>query len=217
MDEQPRQAEAGNGPAEAWVYRHEEELGIGKRWEQDRSVRAHKSVEDVRVDEYVPRTIEYAEVERVAPGEEDSGQIETLDDGSVSIPVIEEQLVVTRRKVVRERIIIRKRTEVEHQRVQADLRREHVEISADDEVELTGSVPRRPFPGTERWVRVSSGRQNGQAGHSGSSRRGSGSNDRPEDADRRFLERELPRGGAPDGVDEERPMGRPGGEEQAGD
>lgn len=57
--------------------------------------------------------------------------METLPDGSVSIPVLEEELVVSKRMVVRERIIIRKRTVSEEQPIEAELRRERLEIDSD--------------------------------------------------------------------------------------
>lgn len=59
------------------------------------------------------------------------GEVEMLPDGSLSIPVFEEQLVVQKRLVVRERIVIRKHTVTQEQVVQADLRRERVELEAD--------------------------------------------------------------------------------------
>jgi uncharacterized protein (TIGR02271 family) len=70
-------------------------------------------------------------VERRPAGEEDSGEIETLPDGSVSIPVLEEELVVTKRVVVRERIIVHKdvATRIEH--VETELRQERVELEQD--------------------------------------------------------------------------------------
>lgn len=72
-------------------------------------------------------------VERVPAGEGDSGEIETLPDGSVSIPVLEEQLVVTKRTVVRERIVVRKEVATETERVEAELRREHVDVDVREE------------------------------------------------------------------------------------
>ena len=54
------------------------------------------------------RQLEDVEHERVPAGEGDSGEIEVLPDGSVSIPLFEEELVVTRRTVLRERVIVRK-------------------------------------------------------------------------------------------------------------
>lgn len=116
------------------VVRHEEELSVGARPVEYGHVRARKHVDTEMVDEIVERQAEYPEgTERVAPDENDSGEIETLEDGSVSIPVFEERLVISKEMVVRERVILRKRTVTEHERVQAELRKERVEIEASDE------------------------------------------------------------------------------------
>jgi uncharacterized protein (TIGR02271 family) len=58
--------------------------------------------------------------------------VETLPDGSISIPVLEEELVVTKRLVVRERIVIRKETRTVTETVEAELRREHVDVDVED-------------------------------------------------------------------------------------
>ena len=119
------------------LTRHEEELAVDTRRKDAGAVRARKRVETHRVDELVPRDVEHADVERTPPYEEDSGEIETLPDGSVSVPVLEEELVVTKRIVVRERILIRKRTVTEEERIDAELRKERIEVDADPGVELT--------------------------------------------------------------------------------
>jgi stress response protein YsnF len=62
--------------------------------------------------EVVERKLEQGEVERIAVDGEDSGEVEILPDGSVSIPLIEEQVILTKRVIVRERIIVRKTTTV---------------------------------------------------------------------------------------------------------
>jgi len=80
----------------------------------------------------VTETPQEEPVERVPAGEGDSGEIETLPDGSVSIPVLEEELVVNKRVVVRERIVVRKEVTSKIERVRADLRRERVELEADE-------------------------------------------------------------------------------------
>lgn len=80
------------------------------------------------------RGSEEAEFERVDTLEGDSGEIETLPDGSVSIPLFEEQLVVEKRLVVRERIVVGKRTVVEEQPVEGALRRERLDVEADPSV-----------------------------------------------------------------------------------
>jgi PRC-barrel domain/Domain of unknown function (DUF2382) len=61
----------------------------------------------------VKRTLEEGEIERISVEGEDSGEIEILPDGSVSIPLLEEQVVMTKRVLVRERMIVRKRTVVQ--------------------------------------------------------------------------------------------------------
>ncbi len=119
------------------IVRHEEELRLGTRVEDLGAVRARKEVGAERVEETVPREVEHVDdLERVPAGEEDSGEVETLPDGSISIPVFEEELVVTKRLVVRERVVVRKRTEVEERRVEAELRKERVEIESTGDAEV---------------------------------------------------------------------------------
>lgn len=118
------------------MTRHEEELSVDTRVHEVGSVRARKRVETETVDDIVSRGTEYADIERTEPSTGDSGEIETLPDGSVSIPIFEEEIVVTKRLVVRERIIIRKRTVTEEKRIRADLRKERVEIDTVGDAEL---------------------------------------------------------------------------------
>ena len=119
---------------EVSLVRSEEELDVGVLPTEAGRVRARKVVEQQRVEEVVARGIEHAQVERVAPEPADSGEVETLPDGSLSIPVFEEQLVVEKRLVVRERVVIRKHTVTEEHLVEADLRRERVEVDADPQL-----------------------------------------------------------------------------------
>jgi len=117
------------------VVRSEEELAIGTEVHEAGRVRARKEVDVEHHRQVVPRGVEHADVERSAEVlEGDSGQVETLPDGSISIPVFEEQIVVEKRLVVRERVIIRKHTVTEEHVVEADLKRERVEIETDGEV-----------------------------------------------------------------------------------
>src|SRR5215218_4339052 len=111
---------------------HEEELELGLEEAVYGRVRARKRVEHDAVDWVEPLAVQHGEVDRVAAEDGDSGEIERLEDGSVSIPLFEERLVVRKEVVVRERIVIRKRTVTEERRVEAELRRERLEIDADD-------------------------------------------------------------------------------------
>lgn len=124
-------------PAEGILIRHEEEVaGVDKTWRGIGLVRGRKRVDSHLVRELIPRDVENVLLERTPPNENDSGKIETLPDGSISIPVYEEELVITKRIVLRERVIVRKETVTREERVEAELRRERVEFEADDGVEL---------------------------------------------------------------------------------
>jgi uncharacterized protein (TIGR02271 family) len=113
------------------LTRYEEEPVAEPVSEEVGAVRVRKVVESEGVEEQVPRSVERADLTRVPVDGEDSGLVETLPDGAISIPVFEEELVVTRRRVVRERVIVRKETAVEQETVTAEIRRERVEIEAD--------------------------------------------------------------------------------------
>jgi uncharacterized protein (TIGR02271 family) len=118
------------------LIRHEEELRIGTRSVETGTVRARKEVSTETVSTPTTRQIEeFDQLDRVAPADQDSGEIETLEDGSISIPILEEELVITKRLVVRERIILRKRVTTEERVVEAELRRERISIEgAEPEV-----------------------------------------------------------------------------------
>jgi uncharacterized protein (TIGR02271 family) len=113
------------------LTRHEEELRLGTQVATVGSVHAKKRVELEKVAQDFPRRVEHADVERISAEENDSGEVEMLPDGSVSIPILEEELVVTKRTVVRERIVIRKETVTERERVETELRRERVELESE--------------------------------------------------------------------------------------
>ena len=116
----------------AEVTLSEERLQVGTERHQVGSARAVKHVDVEQATARVERGTEHADLERsvVDDVEADSGEVETLPDGSISIPVFEEQLVITKRLVVRERVILRKHTVYEEQVVTADLRRERLEVEA---------------------------------------------------------------------------------------
>jgi uncharacterized protein (TIGR02271 family) len=122
------------------LVRHEEHARVDKQPEELGALRARREVVREQVQADYPRQTERLHSERVAVGEGDSGKIETLPDGSVSIPLFEEELVVTRKTVLRERVIIRKESVTETQTVKAELRKEQVHFDTDDP---EGNHPRR--------------------------------------------------------------------------
>jgi len=110
------------------TIRHEQELEVGRQLAPLGNVHVQKRVETERAARELPRKVEHGTVERVPATHEDSGEIETLPDGSVSIPVLAEELVITKRTVVRERIIVRKEVTTEIERVDAEVSHEVVDV-----------------------------------------------------------------------------------------
>jgi uncharacterized protein (TIGR02271 family) len=121
-----------NEPDRKELTLHEEQLEVDRTVRESGTVYARKRIESDEVSEIVAREFEHARIEREPAREGDSGEIETLPDGSISIPLLEEELVVTKRVVVRERIVVRKETEVEAREVRAELRRERLDIETED-------------------------------------------------------------------------------------
>jgi uncharacterized protein (TIGR02271 family) len=119
----------------------EERLRVGKTARTQHIVRIGKDVETEHVSADIPRAQEDVDVQRVPPAPDDSGEVETLPDGSVSIPILEEELVITKRTVVRERLIVRKVVRTEQARVEADLKRERVDIQADPDAIASDERP----------------------------------------------------------------------------
>jgi uncharacterized protein (TIGR02271 family) len=119
---------------EALVLHEEVVEGADKSWHGIGFFRARKHTETATVREVVPVAIEDVDGVRVPVGEEDSGRIETLEDGSISIPIYAEELVVTKRVVLRERLILRKHPVVQDVTIEDVLRFEQVELDPDDSV-----------------------------------------------------------------------------------
>lgn len=141
-DATARPGDVGGGIEDAGVTRFEEEARVRTEERDAGTVRVHKYVESQAVEQVVPRRIEHAGVGEHVPAQEgDSGEIEVLEDGSVSIPIFEEELVVTKRLVVRERVIVRKVTEIDEHRLQTELRKERVEVDTDGDAEITSDAP----------------------------------------------------------------------------
>ena len=116
------------------VIRREEELTVATETRDAGRVGVRKVVDHEQAATVVPVGTEHADLERQPPVAGDSGEVEVLPDGSISIPVFQEELVIEKRLVVRERVIVRKHTVTEDRLVEADLRRERVEVDADPEV-----------------------------------------------------------------------------------
>ena len=109
----------------SYLTRSEEQLAIGKRRVEAGTVDVRKHVETERVRESVPVTHEEVTVDR-RPVSADAarGADATIEDGELRIPVLAEEVVVGKRVVPTEEIVIRKHVVTEQQQVEADVRKE---------------------------------------------------------------------------------------------
>jgi uncharacterized protein (TIGR02271 family) len=127
------------GRREARVTRSEEELEIGKRQVRAGEVEVRKTVETERVREPVTRMREEVTVERRPVEGHHAGNVEIGED-EIRVPVVEEEVVVEKRPVVKEEIVVKKRAITEDRTVEADVRRERVDV---DDSTLSPSRPGR--------------------------------------------------------------------------
>src|SRR5215212_9420821 len=111
------------------VQRSEEELLAGTREREAGSVKVRKRVKVDRERIEVPTRREEVSVERVpVSGEATEAQI---GEDEVSVPVVEDEVVVQKKPVAKEEIRIRKDVVHERQIVEEDVRREEVDIEDD--------------------------------------------------------------------------------------
>ena len=116
------------------ITRSEEELTIGKREVSRGEVRVGKHVETERVSEPVTRRREEVVIERqpVRPGTR--ADAATMGDADIRVPLMEEEVVVEKRPVVKEELVIGKRIVEERDTVEAEVRREEFDIDRDADV-----------------------------------------------------------------------------------
>lgn len=122
-----RGADRGAERDEARMTRSEEELAIGKRRVEAGEAYLRKRVETEHVSKPVTRTREEISVERRPVERAASGNVE-IGDQEIRVPVTEEEIVVEKRPVVKEEIVVTKRAVEETQNVEADVRRERVDV-----------------------------------------------------------------------------------------
>ena len=127
------------------ITRAEEELRVGTRQVQAGEVVVGKHVETERVTTPVQRRVEHVRIER-RPVNDATGTAE-LRDGEIRVPVMEEEVIVEKRPVVKEEIVLTREVATETEQVEADVRRERVDISGDEELVDRDSTARRQRAG----------------------------------------------------------------------
>ena len=114
------------------VQRSEEELRAGVREREAGRVNVKKSVRTEREVVRVPKRREEIDIERVpveGAAREASGATEAdIGEDEVVVQVFEEEVVVTKRVVLKEEIWLRKRVAWDEEIVEVDLRKEEVEV-----------------------------------------------------------------------------------------
>ena len=118
----------------------QEELDVRKERMAAGSVDVHKHVETEHVRESVPVMREEVTVERRPITEPGAGTEARFEGDEIRIPMVEEEVVVEKRPVVREELVVRKSQVQEEQVVEADLRRERAEVHQDGDVRHGGGM-----------------------------------------------------------------------------
>ena len=154
-DEQPPEESGGSVADERGglqedlrVQRSEEELRAGVREREAGQVNVKKSVRTEREIVRVPKRREEVEIERVpVEGEarEASGATESdIGEQEVVVQVFEEEVVVTKRVVLKEEIRLRKKVVEDEETVEVDLRKEEVEVDDQTKHGVTGLLQEHP-------------------------------------------------------------------------
>jgi uncharacterized protein (TIGR02271 family) len=138
-------ARAREGSDVERLTRAEEELRIGKREVQAGEVVVGKHVETERVSTPVQRRVEHVRVER-RPVNEATGSAE-LREGEIRVPIMEEEVVVEKRPVVKEEVVVTREVATETEQVEADVRRERIDVSGDEDLVDRGDAARRQRAG----------------------------------------------------------------------
>ena len=116
---------------------HEERLSIDKEQQQAGEVNVEKHVVETQETIEVPVEHEEVYIERRAVVDETAAG-DIVDDGEkIHIPVMEEQVEVTKRPVVSEEIVVGKRKVTDTEIVNETVRREEADIQRTDDMENT--------------------------------------------------------------------------------
>ena len=110
-----------------YLTRSEEELEVGKRQVRAGEVEVRKHVETEHVRETVPVTREDVTIERRPLSGSEAGNVE-IGEQSITVPLMAEEAVAEKRAVAKEEVVVKKQAVTESQTVEADLRKERIEV-----------------------------------------------------------------------------------------
>jgi uncharacterized protein (TIGR02271 family) len=120
---------AGGDRREARIVRSEEELAVGKRRTEAGEVQVRKRVET----EHVRRPVRLAHDEvtverRPITDPAMAATTPSIEGDEIRVPLMQEEAVVEKRVVPREELVVRTREVQESETVEADLRRERIDV-----------------------------------------------------------------------------------------
>ena len=107
------------------VERQEEELRAGVREREAGQVNVRKTVHTEREQIAVPKKREEVSVDRVPVNDGTPGEI---GEDEVSVPVVEEEVVVEKRPVIKEEVRVRKDVVQDEEIVEEEVRKEEIDI-----------------------------------------------------------------------------------------
>jgi uncharacterized protein (TIGR02271 family) len=110
------------------ITRSEEELAIGKRRVPAGTMSIRKRVETQHVTQPVSTTHEEVTVERRPVQNADAAARADIGEDEIRIPVYEDEVVVDKRRVLKEELVVKKNQVQDTQTVEADLRKEKVDV-----------------------------------------------------------------------------------------
>ena len=124
---------------EARLTLSEEQLAVGKREVSAGEVELNKRVETRHVSESVPTMREEVTVERrpVTDPLAASGQAR-IEGDEIRIPLSEEEVVVEKRVVPKEELVVKKHQVIEETPVEADVRRERLDVRTEGQADVRG-------------------------------------------------------------------------------
>jgi uncharacterized protein (TIGR02271 family) len=141
-------------PDDRTLELREEELVVRREMQDVGTAHIRTRVEEVPARLEVDAKAEEVEVEHEQVGKFVSERSEPYQEGdTLVVPIYEEQLVVTRRLLLREQLRIRRITTTQRQLFEDTLKREHVSVEDPDQ---TGLVHER-YPTTEPEPRPAEG------------------------------------------------------------
>lgn len=121
----------------------QEELAVAKDVVETGRLRIHMQVSERQEHVELPLSREEFTVERVAVGRPVDAPVEVRQEGDVTIvPVHEEEIVVTRRLVLKEELHIRRAVHQTLETHEVTLRRQDVDVSRAPPTPVDGPVPR---------------------------------------------------------------------------